>query len=130
MSKYKTIDEFLADQPSEKLAQINMLREIIMQTEPNLEENLKWNAPNYVYRGEDRITFNLMNKQNIVKLILHMGTGKQENKSGEPILEDDEGMVEWNSDIRGTISFVDMSDINESEKRLRKVICNWLLIDV
>lgn len=124
------MDEFLADQPSEKLVQISALRQIIMKVEPNLEESLKWNAPNYTYRGEDRITFNLMNKQNIVKLILHMGATKKEHKSGEPILKDDEGIVEWNSDIRGTISFVDMDDINLSEERLRKVIRSWLLIKV
>lgn len=130
MRKYKTIDEILADQTPEKLSQINALRQIIMQAETSLEENVKWNAPNYIYRGEDRITFNLMNKQDIVKVILHMGATMKENKTGEPILKDDEGIVEWNSDIRGTINFVDMDDINESKERLKRVIRSWLMITV
>ncbi|NTV90402.1 MAG: DUF1801 domain-containing protein [Clostridiales bacterium] len=111
MDKYRTIDEFLSDQSSDKLEQINTLRELIIQVEPNLAENLKWNAPNYVYKGEDRITFNVMNKQDIVKVIIHMGATKKEDKKSNPILANDQGIVEWSSDIRGAISFDDISDI-------------------
>jgi uncharacterized protein YdhG (YjbR/CyaY superfamily) len=56
-----------------KQHQIDMLRSIILSVEPKLQEHIKWNAPSYVLNGEDRITFNLMNKESLVKLILHMG---------------------------------------------------------
>lgn len=63
MQKYKTIDEFLSDLDAAKRQQVDILRELILKAEPKLEEHIKWNAPSYVLDGEDRITFNLMNKQ-------------------------------------------------------------------
>jgi hypothetical protein len=128
MKKYKTIAEFLEDQSPEQLEQITLLRTIIMGAEPSLTENLKWNAPNYVYKAEDRITFNLMNKEGKVKLILHMGATKKEEKKGQPVLIDNYGIVEWNSDIRGTITFKDIDDIKEKSIALSELIKKWLLV--
>lgn len=128
MKKYKTVNEFLADQPAEKLEQINFIRQLILRIEPSLIENLKWNAPNYTFQNEDRITFNTMNKEGIIKLILHMGASRKENKNGKPVLSKDFGIVDWNSDIRGTISFENINNIKDKEDVLAKVISGWLLI--
>ena len=130
MKKYKTLAEFLADQSPDKIEQINKIRDLIVEVEPELEENIKWNAPNYVYKGEDRITFNLMNKQNKVKLVIHMGASKKENKKGNPVLANDENIVDWNSDIRGTITFEDISDIEAKSESLKKVIRSWIALSV
>ncbi len=128
MIKYKTLEEFFADQPKDKLDQVNALRSVILNSEPALVEGIKWNAPNYTFNGEDRMTFSLFNKQNKVKLVIHMGSTRKENKSGKPVLVEDEGIVEWNSDIRGTISFDNMTDIKEKLPSLRKVLKRWLEI--
>ena len=63
MQKYKTFEEFLDDLSEEKRAQVDLLRDLILKTEPKLDEHIKWNAPSHVLDGEDRITFNFMNKQ-------------------------------------------------------------------
>lgn len=130
MQRYKSLDEFFADQSPGKLKQINALRKIILEIEPTLLENLKWNAPNYQHKGEDRITFNVMNKQGKVKLLIHMGATKKESKSAPSILVDDEGIVEWNSDIRGTLTFIDLEDIASKKASLKKLIERWLAITV
>ena len=130
MNKYKTIDEFLDDQIPERLAEINMIRSLILKSEPALAELIKWNAPSYVYKGEDRITFNLLNKQNQLRLLIHMKKKKKEDKKAKPILIEDEGIVEWNSDIRGTIVFDGISDIESKKLSLQKVIKRWLAISV
>ncbi|CAN5164046.1 hypothetical protein BH09PAT3_BH09PAT3_3330 [soil metagenome] len=128
MIKYKDVAEFLADLPTEKRAQVEMLRGIIMKTEPNLVENLKWNAPNYALQGEDRITFNVMNKQGLVKVILHMGATKVEDKKAAPVMSDTGGLVEWNSNIRGTITFGSMDDVLKSEAVLPGILQKWLAL--
>lgn len=130
MNKYKTLDEFFADQSEEKLVQINMLRKIILDTDANLTETIKWNAPNYSYKGEDRLTFNLMNKQDLVKLVIHMGSTTKEHKNKKPLLNEDEGIVEWNSDIRGTLSFDGITDIKRKAQSVQGVIKKWLAISV
>jgi hypothetical protein len=111
MDKYKTVDEFLSSQPKDKTAQIEALRHIILSTEPRLEEHIKWNAPSYVSDGIDRITFNVMNKDNTVMLVFHMGATRKENKKGTPVISDDSHLIKWASDIRGYAIFKDIEDV-------------------
>lgn len=126
--KFKTIDEFLNDLDSGKRQQVDALRRIILATEPRLQEHIKWNAPSYVLDGEDRITFNLMNKQQLVKLIFHMGATRKENKKGSPIMQDTSGLIEWSSDIRGMITFTSIEDITSNQSSLQEIIRDWLVI--
>ena len=128
MQKYKTLEEFFADLDDEKRLQVEMLRDLILKTEPHLEEHLKWNAPSYVYDGEDRITFNLMNKQGVIHLVLHMGATRKEDKKGTPIMEDKSGLITWSSDIRGMVTFTDVADIKTKLDQLRIIITNWLAV--
>jgi hypothetical protein len=128
MQKYKTVEEFLNDLSEDKRSQVDALRGLILTTEPQLEEHIKWNAPSYVLDGEDRITFNVINKQEVVKLVLHMGATRKEDRKGEPIMQDDSGLIEWSSDIRGMITFKSIDDVNSNMKALKKVVKNWLSI--
>lgn len=128
MNKYTAIEEFLADQDADKLEQIELLRSIITEARPDLTEHIKWNASSYVLDGEDRITFNLMNKEGTVKLILHMGATRKEDKKGTPVLSDDKGLVAWQSDIRGIVSFTDAADIRTKQADVADVVKRWLAI--
>jgi hypothetical protein len=128
MQKCKTVEEFMNDLSEEKRSQVDTLRDLILNTEPHLEEHIKWNASSYVLNGEDRITFNLMNKQGVVKLVLHMGATRKEDKNGAPIMQDDSGLIEWNSDIRGMITFNSLTDISSNATSLKKIIKDWLAI--
>ena len=126
MQKYKTVEEFLNDLDSEKRLQVDTLRNLILKTETQLEEHIKWNAPSYVLDGEDRITFNLMNKRGVVKLVFHMGATRKEDKKGAPIMQDESGLIEWSSDIRGMITFATIEDINSNLIPLTKIVKDWL----
>lgn len=126
--KYKNLEDFMNNLNPEKRAQVDVLRSLILGIEPKLEEHIKWNAPSYVLDGEDRITFNLMNKQGVVKLVFHMGAIRKEDKKGAPILQDESGLIEWSSDIRGMVTFTTIEDINSNLKSLQKIIKDWLSI--
>lgn len=130
MQKYSTTDEFLDDLSDDKRAIVNVLRDLILNTEPRLEEHLKWNAPSYALDGDDRITFNLMNKQGVVKLVLHMGATVKEDKMALPIIVNDSGLVEWVSDIRGMITLGSMNEVTAQQKNLKNLIKEWLSIPV
>ena len=128
MQKYKTVEEFVNDLNDDKQSQVGMLRDLIPSTEPQLEEHIKWNAPSYVLDGEDRITFNLMNKEGVVKLVLHMGATRKEDKKGTPLMQDESGLIEWSSDIRGMITFNSSTNISSNATSLKKIIKDWLAI--
>lgn len=128
MQKYKTVVEFLNELDDDKRLQVDMLRDLILSTEPQLEEHIKWNAPSYVLEDEDRITFNLMNKQGVVKLVLHMGATREEDKKGVPVMQDYSGLIEWSSDIRGMITFKSIEDVISNTTALKKILNDWLSI--
>lgn len=128
MQKYTTVEDFLSDLDGDKSLQVKTLRDSILAVEPKLEERIKWNAPSYVLDGEDRITFNLMNKQGVVKLVLHMGATRKEDKKGAPVMQEDSGLIEWSSDIRGMITFTSIEDVNSNMISLKRIIKDWLSI--
>ncbi|MBX9471674.1 DUF1801 domain-containing protein [Microcella sp.] len=128
-TKHVSVTDFLGELDDDRRDQVLALREIITSLDAPLSEHIKWNAPSYVLDGEDRLTMNLRNKEGAVKLVLHMGAVRPENKKGQPVLADDGGIVEWASDIRGLITFAGVDDIRENQAVLRRVLVGWLALD-
>ena len=62
-------------------AEIECLRNIIMSTDYELTEGIKWNGPNYSINGKDRITMRI-NPQKQIQVIFHRGA-----KVKEPLKE-------------------------------------------
>jgi hypothetical protein len=128
MQKYKTVEECINDLDDTKRKQVHTLRKIILAGNSELIERIKWNAPSYVLNGEDRITFNLINKEGVVKLVLHMGAVRKEDKSGKPIMKDETGLIAWSSDIRGMLSFKSLDEINSNKEQIVSLVGRWLSI--
>jgi hypothetical protein len=128
MQKYTTMTGFLNSLNDDQRAQVESLRKIIFTAEPSLVENIKWNTPNYVYKNQDRITFNVLNKENKVKLILHKGAKEKEDKKAEPIMTDNTQLVTWISNIRGIIILDDLTTITKNAPKLKRVLKQWLAL--
>jgi len=127
MNKYVTVEEFLADLTIERKQQVEALRNIILSTGHDLTEHIKWNSPSYVFNGEDRITFN-MHYPDQTMILLHMGATRKEDKKGTPILNDTTGLIKWNSDIRGTLSFKSVEEIESNKQQIIQLINDWLAL--
>ncbi|HEX7484016.1 MAG TPA: DUF1801 domain-containing protein [Candidatus Saccharimonadales bacterium] len=125
MKKYENILDFLNDLDEDKRKQVDYLRQLIMETIP-VTEHIKWNAPSYVYGGEDRITFNLHGED--IKILIHMGASKKEDKKAKPVLDDKTGIVRWNSNIRGTVSFKSMNDILIMRLDFINLLKQWVAV--
>ena len=128
MNKFKTVDEFLNGLDEDRRSQVLKLREYILDVEPSLTEHIKWNAPSYVKNDEDRITFNTMNKESIVKLVFHMGATKAEDKNGQPILKGAH-LIEWASDIRGYMTFTILDEIIANKNEIKRTVQEWLALN-
>ena len=127
MIKYLTVNAFLTDLSDERKQQVSLLREIIISTNPQLTEHIKWNSPSYVLNGEDRITFNIHYPDKTM-ILLHMGATRKEDKKGTPIMNDTTGLIKWNSDIRGTLSFNTTSEIEHHRAEIVQLLNSWLQI--
>jgi hypothetical protein len=128
MQKFATVSEFTQSLDEAKRAEVELLRSAIMNAEPGLTEHIKWNAPSYVWDGVDRITFNVLNKEGTVKLVLHLGGTRKEVRAAKPIMQDSTGLVEWISDIRGTLTFKDPDDVTTKHDAIVSVIKSWLSV--
>ncbi|KSU84552.1 protein of unknown function (DU1801) [Fictibacillus enclensis] len=105
--------------------EIQRVREIIQDTHPELNEQIKWNAPSYCFRGEDCLTFNLHGK-GFFRLIFHCGANSKEPKSMRLLVKDKTGLLEWLADDRAMVKFYDMNDVEAKGEKLGDVIQTWL----
>lgn len=130
MQKYKTLQNFLDSLEPEQKEIIETLRKLILETKQNLWENIKWNAPNYEYNWLDRITFNVLNKEHIVKLILHFWASIKENKKGSPVYDKHSDFIYWSSDIRGYMSFENKEKVLKNSEKIKEILKDWLEINI
>lgn len=59
--------------------EIEQLRICILEANNRLEENIKWNGPNYCFNNEDRITMRVQPPTMQVQLIFHRGAKSRRN---------------------------------------------------
>lgn len=104
---------------------VEALLQAINEECPHLTQIIKWNAPSFCDDGKDRLTV-MLHKKDRVGLILHTGTQPKEDKNAPPLYEDSTGLLEWNSNIRATILFADMSDFLAKRSLLKKAVKQWI----
>jgi hypothetical protein len=106
---------------------VGNLRQIILDADPCVGEEIKWNAPTFFYTGEMRpfnpkeykryiIVFNLFRKD-CIRLVFPSGA-KLNDKSG--LLEGDY------PDGRRLAQFYSLEDVKSREKDLQKLVKTWL----
>ena len=105
---------------------VEVIRQVILSTDKEIGERIKWNNPGFYYKGEMKAfdpkeykreiaVFNLF--KNRIMLVFP-GGAKVNDRSG--LLEGDY------KDGRRIIIFKDMDDVGSKEKVLRNVIKEWL----
>jgi hypothetical protein len=117
--------EFLAKFTDERKPLVTALLEAINEQCPDLTETIKWNAPTWCDDGKDRMTV-MLHKKGRVGLILHTGAKPKEDKKAPPLYQDDTGLLEWNSNIRATMTFYDLGDFSAKRNLFKKSVTRWL----
>lgn len=120
----KDVTIFINSQNHPLTKEINLLREIILSCDKGLSENIKWNGPNYVFAGEDRVTMKINPPKNI-QLILHRGAKKLEQPK-DKLIQDDSGLLLWKENDRAIITFKTASEIQANTTALKKIIKAWI----
>ena len=92
--------------------EIEYLRKIIMSTDYELTEGIKWNGPNYSINGEDRITIRI-NPQKHLQVIFHRGA-KVKEQPKERLLSDNYDILVWKGKDRAVASFKSLDEIQEN----------------
>jgi hypothetical protein len=116
------VDQFLNNLSHPLKEQIQQIRAAILDSNEGVEESIKWNAPNFRFKGEDRLTFNLR-PQDSLQLIFHRGV-KVKDSSGFTF-EDKTGLLKWASKDRAVVTLHER-DIESRRADLIQVAGDWL----
>lgn len=106
--------------------EIEQLRICILTADENLTENIKWNGPNYCFDNEDRITMRiqpLTSKQ--IQIIFHRGAKKQVQPK-DKLIEESSKLLNWKENDRAIATFKNMTEIENAETDLTKIVKKWI----
>lgn len=104
--------------------EIEYLRELILSTNINLIEGIKWNGPNYSIGNEDRITIRLYPIKQI-QIIFHRGAKKKEQPK-EKLLGEKYTMLVWKENDRAVVTFNNLKEIRDNREIFQEIIMNWI----
>ena len=112
----------VADTANTSTPLIAVLRAAIMDADPRIEENVKWNSPNFSIDGTDRVTLRL-NPKGGVQVILHRGAKKDDSSFG---VDDPTGELEWRGHDRAILSVADEADAHRVAPQLTELVARWI----
>ena len=105
---------------------VETIRQIILSTDKEIGERIKWNNPSFYYTGEMKPFDPKEYKREIVVFNLFKGRIMLVFPSGAKV-NDTSGFLEGDyKDGRRTVVFKDLDDVMAKEKDLKTVIKKWL----
>jgi uncharacterized protein YdeI (YjbR/CyaY-like superfamily) len=121
------VEDFLknTDHPLKK--ELLELRKIIRDSDKTLTEQIKWNAPSFCHKEDDRITFNLARRDSLL-LIFHRGAKAKKIKFPKPILTKNTDILEWPSNDRAVMKFKNMAEVNKNKETLQSIVREWIKV--
>jgi hypothetical protein len=92
------------------------IREIVLSTDPKMEEDIKWGAPTFIYKG-NLATFNPRAKK-FVNLTFHTGA----------IIDDQAGVLEGDSKEARVFRVENADDLQNKRVGLENVVRSWIAL--
>ena len=111
VSRTDKVDEFLENLSHPLKAEVEAVRSIIKGVSKDINEEVKWNAPSFNYKGEYLVTFNLRETKRI-HLVFHNPLIPQVKNN----------LLEGDYKDRRMTYFVNMNDIKTNKPLLEKAL--------
>ena len=104
--------------------EIQMLRDIVCEVSPSIQEGVKWNAPSFRV-DEYFATINLREKQG-VGVVLHFGAKVRDVAAGRESIADPDRLLKWLAKDRATVRFSGKDDIAARKPAFQAVLRQWI----
>lgn len=114
MNTNPKVDEYLLNKSHPLTPEIERVRQIILETDPRVEETIKWSSPTFMYKGNIASFF--MNAKKHVSLMFHKGAS----------INDPNGLLDGDGKEGRAAKFKDMADIEAKKEALEAVILEWI----
>lgn len=103
---------------------VQVLRRVILESDPSISEGIKWNALSFRTR-EYFATVNVRAKEGI-GLILHFGAKKNSISEGGVTISDPEGLLRWLAKDRAMVTFRDADELAAKRAALQALVREWI----
>ena len=124
-NRSQEVDRFMSWLNHPLKGEVEQLRTAILDSNDQIMEHVKWNAPSFRYAGEDRVTFRLF-PEDRVQLIFHRGP-KVKSDAGDFAFDDDTGLLRWVADDRAVVTLRDAKDAEAKQRDLVEVANRWVV---
>jgi uncharacterized protein YdeI (YjbR/CyaY-like superfamily) len=114
MSRNPKVDAFLAKKKHPLNNEIQMVREIILKVDDSIQEDIKWQSPIFMYKGN--MASIQMNAKKFVSLMFHKGA----------LIGDNTGFLEGDGKEVRVARFMDAEDIKKKTSALESAVKEWV----
>ena len=123
-TKGQTVEEFLVTLDHPHKPEITALRQIILDADPTITEEIKWNAPSF-RATEHFATFQLRAKEG-VQIIFHLGAKVTAATATGMSIADPAALLTWLAKDRASVMFRDLAEIQAKQAAFRDLVRAWI----
>ena len=120
-NRSQEVDRFISGLDHPLKEEVERLRTAILDSNDEITEHVKWNAPSFCYAGTDRVTFRLF-PEDRVQLIFHRGS-KIKDDAGDFVFDDDMGLLRWVAADRAVVA---LQDAKARQRDLVDLVNRWV----
>lgn len=126
----KSVTEYIHKLEPDFAKLIEAIRQLILSTDKEVGEQIKWNSPSFFYQGEMKPFNPKEYKRDIVVLNIRKGIALLVFPTGDKINDTVVFLEGKYTDGRRLATFKNMDDVKTKGKNLQKVIKQWInLVD-
>lgn len=114
MNRNPEVDAYMVKKNHPLEAEINRVREVILETHPDMQETIKWSSPTFIYKGNMASFF--MNAKKMVSLMFHKGA----------FINDQTGLLQGDGKEGRMARFESLDDIEKKKADLQSVVREWI----
>lgn len=125
-SQKEVVDFLIADKPSDLKTIINEIRQIVLNIDSLISEQVKWNSPSFFYTGELKSTNAKEYPRDILVLNLNRGYVLMIFPSGAKIKNHDDFLEGDYKDGRRMLTIKDYNSLIEKQAKIVSAIKQWI----
>ena len=118
------VSDFLRDLSHSMKEGVITLRDAILASDSEITEHIKWNAPSFCYRGDDRVTFRLRPADQF-QLVFHRGA-KVRTGSDAFSFDHPDGLLDWATADRATLRLAGLDDVQAKLPAVVDLVNRWM----
>jgi hypothetical protein len=124
MTEQMKVEVYLSSTKHARMDEIVALRAAILKASKGISKIIKWNAPSFSWKGEDRVTMRL-HPNDRLELIFHRGAKAKSDKA--PTIDDPFELISWVAKDRGVVSIKDASMLRTRKTEIVRLVMEWMI---